>query len=151
MKRGFTLIELLVVIAIVGILASIVLASLSSARTQARDVKRVAELQNMAKEVALQNGSGNFSGCTVAHDNVFQCTSPPLNKYEDPLVGSAGSACFSGSIEPCQYSVSSVDGLSAATYEDWKVCAFLEVGVGGFAIGLVNINGDTFRIVAGCP
>lgn len=35
-KRGFTLIELLVVIAIIGILASVVLASLSSSRAKAR-------------------------------------------------------------------------------------------------------------------
>ncbi len=35
-KRGFTLIELLVVIAIIGILASVVMASLSSSRGRAR-------------------------------------------------------------------------------------------------------------------
>ena len=54
-SKGFTLIELLVVVAIIGILATVVLTSLSSARSSARDAKRLADVKTIQTALELYN------------------------------------------------------------------------------------------------
>ncbi len=58
-NRGFTLIELLVVIAIIGMLSSVVLASLNSARKKSRDARRASDLKQIQTALELYFDSQN--------------------------------------------------------------------------------------------
>ena len=51
-NSGFTLIELLIVISIISLLASVILSSLSTARMNARDAKRISDIRQI--RIALE-------------------------------------------------------------------------------------------------
>ncbi|OGD30081.1 hypothetical protein A2833_01450 [Candidatus Azambacteria bacterium RIFCSPHIGHO2_01_FULL_44_55] len=61
-QLGFTLIELLVVIAIIGVLASIILVSLNSARNKGNDAKTKTNLSNLRTAAAVYYDKNNSYG-----------------------------------------------------------------------------------------
>jgi prepilin-type N-terminal cleavage/methylation domain-containing protein len=67
LQKGFTLIELLVVIAIIGILSSVVLASLNSARSKGNDTAVKSNLLNARTQAELfYDGTTGYTGvCAI--------------------------------------------------------------------------------------
>lgn len=67
-SKGFTLIELLVVIAIIGLLSTLAVVALNSARQKSRDSKRVADVKQIqtALELYFADNNGYPLGATTA-------------------------------------------------------------------------------------
>ncbi|MFA6459225.1 MAG: type II secretion system protein [Candidatus Paceibacterota bacterium] len=69
--KGFTLIELLVVIAIIGILASVVLVSLNSARQKGKDARVISTIQQLRVDAeSAYNGADYSTAMTASYVGV---------------------------------------------------------------------------------
>jgi general secretion pathway protein G len=142
-NRGFTLIELLVVIAIIGILSSVVLASLNTARRKARDSRRISDIQQIQLALELyfdscrtypETGTGNTvdggadDGCPSGTTfNSFMATVPVPPAGSDAAYtyvrGSATTYCLGITLEdagadPDGDSGDTCGALTAATTHD---------------------------------
>jgi prepilin-type N-terminal cleavage/methylation domain-containing protein len=66
-QKGFTLVELLVVIAIIGLLSTLSIVALNSARTKARDAARVAGIKQWQTALELYySDNGGYPNSTPA-------------------------------------------------------------------------------------
>src|ERR1700722_12755323 len=74
--KGFTLIELLVVIAIIGILSSVILASLDTARNKGADAAATEDLDGMRAQAELDYSNNTPNGYTGSTENVCTTSGP---------------------------------------------------------------------------
>jgi prepilin-type N-terminal cleavage/methylation domain-containing protein len=145
-KKGFTLIELLVVIAIIGLLSTLAIVALSSARQKARDSKRVADmkqLQTAMEMVFSENNSYDLEGCTDAGKKVSECGAPlsdyllSVSTMKDPksITACTVAAGVCTNTDSCDYTVA-VDP-DETTY---KFCFYLEGTTGDLAGGMHYVS-----------
>jgi prepilin-type N-terminal cleavage/methylation domain-containing protein len=84
-QKGFTLIELLVVIGIIGVLSTVVLASLNSAREKGKIALIKSTLKNLYTQAAVnQSDNGSFTGSNTTYTDLT--CSGNLLKIAQPLI-----------------------------------------------------------------
>jgi len=118
-ERGFTLIELLVVIAIIGILSSVVLASLNTARGKGADA----------------NIKGNLEGIRSQAEIIYDNTSSYATVCSDSTVSSqmtsAANAIGGGTVDTTLGNAGSATKVSChATASAWAVSSALKGSAG---------------------
>jgi len=89
-RAGFTLIELLVVISIIALLSSVVLSSLNTARSKARDAKRLSDALQVRSALELYRNDHTGYPSTPTNTWWANCASSGSISGNHPTSGSTG-------------------------------------------------------------
>ncbi|OGH86529.1 MAG: hypothetical protein A2493_03135 [Candidatus Magasanikbacteria bacterium RIFOXYC12_FULL_33_11] len=134
-KKGFTLIELLVVIAIIGVLSTLAVVALGSARQKANDAKRLSDIRQVQTALELYYTDNNAYPTTTG-------TGITLGDSSHNCLDTNG---FSASCTSAYMGLVPSDPIAAQSYTyiatvgtAYQITANLEVGAGGFDSGVVT-------------
>lgn len=136
-KRGFTLIELLVVIAIIGLLSTLAVVALGSARQKARDSKRLSDLKQVQTALELYYTDNN------AYPT--EATAVTLGDTNYVCLNSASGFTTTGCPSPYMGLVPSDPGTGSYSYVSasgttYTISASLEGDVGGLTAGSISAS-----------
>jgi type II secretion system protein G len=80
-NKGFTLIELLVVIAIIGLLSTMAVVSLNTARGKSRDARRMSDIKQIQTALEMYNGDNGTYFTTATATLASGALGTPLANY----------------------------------------------------------------------
>jgi prepilin-type N-terminal cleavage/methylation domain-containing protein len=135
-KTGFTLIELLVVVAIIGIISSIVLGSIKTARDKALKARAISDMRQIINAIIIAQGEQNHSLYTFAPAaNCMQCycvqmhSAACTNRWENALA----------QIEAATNGI--VTGLSKFKYNPWGQVYLIDANQGEPGFDCATVDG----------
>ena len=138
-NKGFTLIELLVVIAIIGILSSVVLASLNQARNKGANTAIKNNLANIRAQAELlydSNNPNSYSGL---------CSQPTITQ----MLQSSATALGASAPDTVLANAGSATKVSChESAQAWAVSSGLKTAEGSNTMWCVDSNGTSKGVTA---
>lgn len=133
-QKGFTLVELLVVVAIIALLSTLAVVALGSARTKARDAKRISDIKQV--QTALELYFTDQNGYPVAATGLVLggtgATILSTNGFSD----TAGGTTYMGALPSNPTPNGTPYTYTAGTASSYNLTFTLEQASGGLTAGL---------------
>ena len=131
-KQGFTLIELLVVIAIIGLLATLSIVALNTARSRSRDAKRVAYVKQIQTALELYfNDNAVYPASVTSGSSISTSTNVYMGVV--PTAPTPADGSCTAAQNTYTYTQDTVNSVAGASYH---IVYCIGTGTGNISAGV---------------